>query len=163
MTTKKMCNIAILTAMYCVLSFFMKFTLIGNIQIDLGYIALAVGCVYFGPWGAFIGAVGCGIESILFSAYGFSISWFIGNLIIGLGCGIAFKKTNNIWMRIVFTIIFVALGILLAKTFIECYLYSIPFEIKVIKNAVAFAIDSAVMICGIEFVNILKRGAKQNA
>lgn len=157
MKTKKMCGIAILTAMYCVLSFFMKFTLIGNIQVDLGYIALAIGCAFFGVWGAFIGAVGCGIESILFSSYGFSISWFVGNLIIGLGCGIVFKKTNNIWLRIISVIVFVALGILIAKTFIECYLYSIPFEVKIIKNAVAFATDTLVMVGGTVFSNVLKR------
>ena len=90
LTTKQITGIAILTALYCVLSAMMKIPFIGAISLDLGYIALAVGCLMFGSWGAFIGAVGCGVESILFSPYGFSISWFVANLIVGLGCGYIF-------------------------------------------------------------------------
>jgi len=149
LTTKQITGIAILTALYCVLSAMMKIPLIGAISLDLGYVALAVGCLMFGPWGAFIGAVGCGIESILFSPYGFSISWFVANLIIGLGCGCVFIHTKDTWKRIVAIIIFVAIAMLGAKTFIECNLYGIPFEVKIIKNLVAFGIDSFTMIIGL--------------
>ena len=38
--TKKIVLLGILTALYVVLSFCMKFTVIGNIQIDFGYIVL---------------------------------------------------------------------------------------------------------------------------
>lgn len=147
--TKQIAGIAILTALYCVLSAMMKIPFIGAISLDLGYIALTLGCALFGPWAAFIGAVGCGLESILFSPYGFSISWFIANLIIGLGCGITFKKTENIWIRIVAIIVFIAIGMLGAKTGIECYLYHIPFAIKIVKNAVAFGIDTITMLIGL--------------
>lgn len=147
--TRQIAGIAILTALYCVLSAMMKIPFIGAISLDLGYIALTLGCALFGPWAAFIGAVGCGLESILFSPYGFSISWFIANLIIGLGCGITFKKTENIWIRIVATIGFVAIGMLGAKTGIECYLYHIPFAVKIVKNAVAFGVDTITMLIGL--------------
>ena len=147
--TRQIAGIAILTALYCVLSAMMKIPFIGAISLDLGYIALTLGCALFGPWAAFIGAVGCGLESILFSPYGFSISWFIANFIIGLGCGITFKKTENIWIRIVAIIVFVAIGMLGAKTGIECYLYHIPFAIKIVKNAVAFGIDTITMLIGL--------------
>lgn len=149
LTTKKIAGIAILTALYCVLSAFMKIPFIGAISLDLGYIALAIGCEMFGPWGAFIGAVGCGIESILFSPYGFSIGWFVGNFIIGLGCGILFQKTKNIWVKMIVTVIFVALGILCAKTLIECFLYQIPFAVKIVKSFTAFVIDTITMIIGL--------------
>ena len=151
--TRQIAGIAILTALYCVLSAMMKIPFIGAISLDLGYIALTLGCTLFGPWAAFIGAVGCGLESILFSPYGFSISWFVANLIIGLGCGITFKKTTNIWIRIVAIIGFVAIGMLGAKTGIECYLYHIPFAIKIVKNFVAFGIDALVMIIGLGVSN----------
>ena len=151
--TRQITGIAILTALYCVLSAMMKIPFIGAISLDLGYIALTLGCALFGPWAAFIGAVGCGLESILFSPYGFSISWFIANLIIGLGCGITFKKTGNIWIRVVAIIGFVAIGMLGAKTGIECYLYHIPFAIKIVKNFVAFGIDALVMIIGLNISN----------
>lgn len=151
--TRQMTGIAILTALYCVLSAMMKIPFIGAISLDLGYIALTLGCALFGPWAAFIGAVGCGLESILFSPYGFSISWFIANLIIGLGCGITFKKTKNVWIHIVAIIGFVAIGMLGAKTGIECYLYHIPFAIKIVKNLVAFGVDALVMIIGLGISN----------
>lgn len=147
--TRQIAGIAILTALYCVLSAMMKIPFIGAISLDLGYIALTLGCALFGPWAAFIGAVGCGLESILFSPYGFSISWFVANLIIGLGCGITFKKTQSVWIRIVAIIGFVAIGMLGAKTGIECYLYHIPFAVKIVKNAVAFSIDTITMLIGL--------------
>ena len=147
--TRQIAGIAILTALYCVLSAMMKIPFIGAISLDLGYIALTLGCALFGPWAAFIGAVGCGLESILFSPYGFSISWFVANLIIGLGCGITFKKTQSVWIRIAAIIGFVAIGMLGAKTGIECYLYHIPFAIKIVKNAVAFGVDTITMLIGL--------------
>lgn len=155
--TKKIALLGILTALYVVMSLTLKINLIGNIALDLGYIPFAVACCYFGPVGAVVGCIGCGLESILFSAYGFSISWFVGNLIIGLGCGFLFKATKNVWLRIVSVIVFVALGILLAKTVIECNLYGIPFEVKIVKNLVAFGIDTAVMIIGVAFFEKIKK------
>ena len=153
LTTKKITGIAILTALYCVLSALMKIPVIGAISLDLGYIALAVGCSMFGPWAAFIGAVGCGIESILFSPYGFSISWFCANLIVGLGCGYVFSKTKVTWKRVVAIIVFVGIAMLGVKTLIECNLYGIPFEVKIVKNAVAFGLDSATMFIGLFIAN----------
>lgn len=149
LSTKNLCEIALLTALYCVLSAMMKIPFIGAISLDLGYVALAIGCVVFGMWGAFVGAVGCGIESILFSPYGFSIGWFVANLIVGLGCGYVFTHTESTWKRIVAIIIFVGIGMLGAKTLIECTLYGIPFEVKIIKSLVAFGIDSITMILGL--------------
>ena len=122
LSTKNLCEIALLTALYCVLSAMMKIPFIGAISRDLGYVALAIGCVVFGMWGAFVGAVGCGIESILFSPYGFSIGWFVANLIVGLGCGYVFTHTESTWKRIIAIIIFVGIGMLGAKTLIECTL-----------------------------------------
>lgn len=158
LTTNKLTGIAILTALYCALSAMMKIPFIGAISLDLGYIALAIGCVVFGPWGAFIGAVGCGVESLLFSPYGFSISWFVANLIVGFGCGYVFKHTKSTWKRIMAIIIFMAIAMLGAKTIIECYLYGIPFPVKVVKNAVAFGIDSLTMIIGLFCYQYVKRG-----
>ncbi len=146
---KQLAGISILTALYCVLSAMMKIPFIGAISLDLGYIALTIGCALFGPWAAFIGAIGCGLESVIFSPYGFSISWFMANLIVGLGCGIVFKKTENILIRVIAIIGFVAIGMLGVKTGIECYLYHIPFAVKIVKNAVAFGVDTVTMLIGL--------------
>lgn len=152
LTTKKITGIAVLTALYCVLSAMMKIPFIGAISLDLGYVALTLACAVFGPWGAFVGAVGCGLESMMFSPYGFSISWFVANLIIGLGCGFVFMNTKIVWKRVLAIILFVGIGMLGAKTGIECYLYHIPFAVKIIKNLVAFGVDSLVMLIGLGVV-----------
>lgn len=156
--TKKLCYLAVLTALYVVLSAFLKFPLIGNIQIDLGYIAFAVALCMFGAQGAFVGVIGCALESILFSAYGFSLSWVVANAIIGIGCGLMYGKSEKLLWRAVITIIFVALGMIVVKTAIECYLYSIPLAVKIPKNAIAFVADATTMICELIFHNtIIKR------
>lgn len=148
--TKKICYLAVLTAMYVVFSAFIKVNLIGNIMLDLGYIVFGFSICMFGMAGAAVGVLGCALESILFSAYGFSISWATANAIIGIGCGIMFQKTEKTILRVLYIIIFAALGLLVAKTVIECNLYGIPYAVKIPKNAVAFAADSVVMAAGVK-------------
>lgn len=155
--TKKVCYLAVLTAMYVVLSAFLRFNLIGNIQVDLGYIAFTVALCMFGVYGAIVGVVGCALESLLFSAYGFSIGWAVANVIIGVVCGFVFSKTEKTHWRIVAIIVSVAVGMIVAKTAIECYLYSIPIAVKIPKSIVAFVTDAIVMILGLGFHGIIDR------
>ena len=61
-------------------------------------------------------------------------------------------KDKVIWKRIIAILIFVGIGMLGAKTGIECYLYHIPFAVKIVKNAVAFGIDSLTMIIGLGII-----------
>lgn len=154
--TKTICILGVLTALYVVLSAFCKVNLIGNIMLDFGYVAFAVALCKFGPIGAVVGVVGCALESILFSAYGFSISWVIANAIIGIGFGYACKYTENTIARIAFMLAASLLGLLIAKTGIECVLYKIPLLIKIPKNAVAWIADSVMMIFGIFLEKRLK-------
>ena len=155
--TRKLCALAVLTALYVVLSAFLKINFIGNIQLDLGYIAFAVALCEFGIAGTVVGCIGCALESILFSAYGFSVSWFVANLVIGIGCGLTFPYIKQVWRRSFLTVVFSCIGLLGAKTVIECWLYAIPYAVKVPKNAVAFAVDAAVMVCGILLYRLIRR------
>lgn len=147
--TYKIAAVGILTALYVVLSAFLKIPIVGHIVIDLGYIVFAIALEEFGVYGAFVGAVGCALESMLFDGYGFSISWFVGNLIIGIGCGLCFAKFAKMWQRIISIIIFVFLGMFCAKTVVDCVMYAIPYVVKIPKSATAFALDSAGMIIGL--------------
>lgn len=149
MTTKKIAILGVLTALYVVLSAFLKFVVFGNIMVDLGYIAFAVALCLFGPWGTVVGVIGCALESILFSAYGFSISWVAANLVIGLICGFVFRFAERNTERYLIVLMAVAAGMLLIKTAIECTLYGIPVEVKFPKNAVAFAVDAVAMMFGL--------------
>ena len=162
MTTKKICVLGVLTALYVVLTSFLKFTIFGNIMIDLGYIAFAFALCLYGPWGTVVGVLGCALESLLFSAYGFSISWVAANLTIGLICGFALPLIKDNWVKSAVTIVAVAIGMLVVKTAIECPLYGIPLAVKLPKNAVAFGVDAVVMILGIVFYQLTYKriGAK---
>ena len=155
MKTKDICILGMLTALYVVLSAFLKFTLFGNIMVDLGYIAFAVALCMFGPWGTIVGVVGCALESILFSAYGFSISWVAANLVIGLICGFTLNKVKP-WAQYIIVIIAVAIGMIVVKTAIECPMYGIPLAVKIPKNLVAFGADAVTMILGLGFYQIIK-------
>ena len=147
--TKKICVIGVLSALYVVLSAFLKINIIGNIQIDLGYIVFAVALCEFGIYGTFVGVIGCSVESILFSAYGFSISWMMANLTIGIAFGLLVKDKTSTLQKILITVLGCVLGLLVLKTIIECALFSIPIAVKIPKNAVATCLDFIVMVFGI--------------
>lgn len=154
--TKTIATLGIFTALYVVLSAFLKFTLFGNIMVDLGYIVFAFSLCMFGIYGTVVGVIGCALESILFTAYGFSISWTAANLVIGLICGFAFKRTRNYWIRLIAIFISVAIGMIVVKTAIECPLYGIPIEVKIPKNVVAFIADTIAMIVGLGIYKIFE-------
>lgn len=69
MKTKKIITLAMLTALYVALSALMKIPFIGNISLDLGYIAFVVALMSFKYAGIAVGVLGCALESLLFSAY----------------------------------------------------------------------------------------------
>ena len=148
--------LGMLTALYVVLSAFLKFSIFGNIMIDLGYIAFAFALSLYGPWGSIVGVLGCVIESVLFSAYGFSPSWAAANLVIGLLCGFGYRSLPTNGMKIVLTIASVALAMLCVKTAIECLLYNIPLAVKIPKNAVAFGVDAVAMVIGLFIYEMTK-------
>lgn len=154
MKTKKMVILAVLTALYVALSAMMKIPFIGNISLDLGYIAFVVALMLFGYEGIIVGVLGCALESILFSAYGFSISWAVGNLLVGLIFAFGVEEADykpTIYMA--FAAVGCLIGIRIVKTYIESYLYAIPLAIKFPKNLVATAVDTLTMWIGIWIFN----------
>ena len=158
--TKMITAIGIMTALYVVLSAFLKFTLFSNIMVDLGYIVFTVALCMYGPYGTIVGVIGCALESILFSAYGFSISWVAANLAVGLLCGWMLKRDVHLIAKCIVIVFAVAIGMLVVKTAIECYLYAIPLAIKLPKNAVAFAVDSVTMIFGLVVYKLIENNVK---
>lgn len=148
---KRICIAAILSALYFVFSGTMRIPFIGHISLDLGYIVLTFTAVCFGGVTAMIvGAFGCALESLLLSPLGFSVSWFVMNLIVGLFVGLTTYRLEKPyrWIGVPVILIAVAVGTV-AKTGIECWLYSIPFAVKAPKALTAFVVDSAVMIASL--------------
>lgn len=106
---------------------------------------------------------GCIIESLIFNGW-LPIGWAVGQLAIGLICGIAFKrivKLKNVILRYITYIIIISLaalvGVGLIKTVIECGLYSIPFQIKFAKNCIATVADIPPMIIGVIVAEIINK------
>ena len=145
--TKKIALLGIGIALYVVLGFMVKIPLISHIQTDLGYIAF--GCLlYLVGWQAcVVGIAGCLFESLIFSGW-IPIGWMVGQLIIGIICGLVYTKTRNTVLHVIATVIAVFIGIALVKTMIECTLYGIPLMIKLPKNLIAFIADTIPMLIG---------------
>ena len=93
LVTKNICIIGALIALGMVLSSLLQFRLVGDIWVDLSYLAITVICVIYG---GIVGSLSAGIlallSSALFGAYGLSISWIVSNVIIGLGTGLVAKS-----------------------------------------------------------------------
>lgn len=157
MKTNKIATLGVLTALYVVMSAFLKFTLFSNIMVDLGYIVFTFALCMYGVWGTVVGVIGCALESILFSAYGISVSWMAANLAIGLVCGAFLRGENATWTKTVMIVAGVVLGMVVVKTAIECWLYAIPLAVKIPKNAVAFAADAVTMVAGLALYEIVKK------
>lgn len=152
-TNRKIAYLGILTALYVILGAFMKIPVVGNIFPDFGYIAFAIAILMFGYAGIPVGVIGCALESLLFSTYGFSISWVIGNLLVGLIFAYWCKKEDN-FGKMVGAGLACIVGIALAKTGIECWLYQIPVLIKMERNFTACIMDMLMMWAGIVIFNL---------
>lgn len=152
MKTRRIAITSIGIALYVVLSMMAKIPVIAHISLDLGYIVFAMYCYYMGASAAMIvGGAGCVLVSLLTTGW-FPPGWLVGNLIIGLFCGILYQRETSAtaWViNIIDTIVAVTIGIFCAKTIIECKLYNIPYVVKLPKNAIACVMDTAVMICGL--------------
>ena len=144
-------------ALYFALGCIMNIPVLANshLQTDLGYIAFAV-CLFLFGWSAtIVGVVGCLFESLLISGW-VPVGWMLGQVAIGLICGIIYKKADKKIIHIIFTVVAVFIGVALIKSIVECALYSIPFVVKFPKNCVAFVADTIPMIIGLPIAYKLK-------
>ena len=131
MSTKKVAYLGIGIALYVVLGLAMNIPLLAgsHIQTDLGYITFGAFCLLFGWEACIVGVVGCLIESLIISGW-VPVGWMLGQIIIGVACGVGYKKCKQRWLQILITIAAVFIGIAIVKTGVECILYSIPILVK---------------------------------
>ena len=157
------CLIAVLIALGVVFSAFLQIPIYSDIRLDLSYIIIVYICYRFGAlYGGFSAMSIAMLESTLFTAYGFSISWATANFVLGAIIGLSFQLTKGMKNKPLYYIInvssivlAVAIGMLGIKTLIECKLYEIPFNVKIVKNSVAFGLDLGVSLLG--FLVLLPR------
>lgn len=67
---------------------------------------------------------------------------------IGIICGLSYER-DNIIKNMIISIFMVFIGIFGMKTVVECVMYDIPFEIKMISNGIAAITDAIVMCIGV--------------
>lgn len=165
--TKKITYLAMGIALYVVLSMAIKIPLISHIQTDFGYVAYGAFLSFFGLPAIIVGVAGCIIESLIFSGW-VPIGWAIGQIAIGLMCGISFKciaKIDNAFLRYIAYILIISfstfVGIGIIKTVIECILYGIPFQIKFFKNCIATIADIPPMIIGVVVAEIIDKRVRK--
>jgi len=124
---------------------------IGHISVDLGYVALVVYAYNAGSIpAAIVGGCSAAIMSILTGW--FSFEWVLANISVGLICGHFYDRSNTkratLW-NVVLTVLAVAIGMLVIKTAVSCWLWSIPVLVKLPKSIAAWVTDSIVMCAGI--------------
>ena len=164
---KRVALIAMLIALYFVLSAILKIPVIGHITLDLGYISLMVAAVLLGAApGMIVGGMGAFLESALMSQRGVSPGWIVMNVIAGGLIGwILHKAADKGGKKLtVSALIAVPIAMLLgsaAKMFIDCAMYDLPIALKIPTTAVAWIMDSVVMLAaGLPLSMMLKRRIK---
>ena len=135
-------------ALYVVLSAFVIIPIVNRIKLDLGYIVFGIYLNTFGIPGTVVGVLGCIIAELL-KGGSFRIAWPIGQAFIGFTLGYLLPKTEKIWLKIVYSILSVFIGIALIKTVIEVWMYQFPWVLKFASNFTAFIIDTIALVIGV--------------
>ena len=146
--TKKITYLGMGIALYVVLSMTVKIPLINQIKTDFGYLAFGAFVNLFGVEETIVGVLGCIIANS-FVGSAFPPGWVLGQIFIGVFCGLLLKKTDKLWLKSLITVVAVFIGIGVIKTAVEVWLFQIPFEVKVIRNLIAFVADAIPMVIGV--------------
>ena len=155
-------------ALFVVLTMMLQVPVFENYYLCLGYVVMMVYCYRYGAAsGAIVGSLGVVLYCIVISGLRGMPGWTIGNLAIGIVCGIAFqqiKKIGSAWARrglmALVIIVMTAVGILGLKSLTECLLYAQPMVVRIAKNSYAFVADAVVMILSIPVCEVLEKVKK---
>jgi ECF transporter S component (folate family) len=157
-------------ALFVVLTMCLQVPVFENYYLCLGYVVMMVCCYRYGAAsGTLVGCLGVILYCVLTSGLRGMPGWTLGNLVIGVACGIAFgrlKKLDNAWLRrglmVVVIVLATAVGILGVKSLTECLLYAQPMAVRVFKNSYAFVADAVMMVVSIPVCEMLdKRKANE--
>ena len=158
MSVKKICINGIGIALFVVMTLCLQVPVFENYYLCLGYVAMAFYTYYFGTTsGVLVGTVGVFLYCILTGGLRGMPGWILGNVVIGIICGITakiVKKHDRKYIKeilmITSVIISAAIGILVVKSLVEVALYSLPFMLRVTNNIFAFVADVVVLVLGFE-------------
>ena len=167
--TKKISLMAVGIALFVVLSLCLQVPVFENYYLCLGYVVMAVYCCSFGTLsGTVVGFFGVILYCVVISGMRGMPGWSLGNIVIGVALGLAFKHTRR--MRSAFLryailcaviVAATALGILAVKSGTESLLYMQPFAVRAAKNMSAFVADAAMLIISLPICRALDKPAKR--
>ena len=146
--TRKIALLGLGIGLYAVLSAFVIIPIVNRIKLDLGYIVFGLYLNQFGIISTIVGVFGCIIGNLL-KGGSFPIAWAIGQAFIGLILGYLLPKTDKLYLKILYCILFSFIGIGLIKTIIEVLMYQFPFFLKFTSNLAAFIADVIPLIIGV--------------
>ncbi len=140
--TKRLSLMAIGIALFVVLSICLQVPVFENYYLCLGYVVMAVYCYSFGTIsGTVVGFFGVILYCVVISGMRGMPGWALGNLVIGIALGLAFRVTRKMRSPVLQTAIHcavivaaAALGILVIKSETESLLYLQPFPVRAAKT-----------------------------
>lgn len=164
-SVKTLCLYAMGVALFVVLTMCVQAPVFENYYLCLGYVVMAVYCYSFGPAaGALVGTLGVVVYCLLTNGLRGMPGWAMGNAVIGLMAGVAFRKTRKLDNRVLYwainaltVVIATAAGILVVKSGVERVLYGQPFWFRAGKNIYAFVADVVVLLAGLPVCARLER------
>ena len=167
--TKRICLTAVGIALFVAISLCLQVPVFENYYLCLGYVVMAVYCYSFGPGsGALVGCLGVVLYCLVINGLRGMPGWALGNIVIGVLLGLAFRASKK-WekpvpraiLHVATVVISVALGILVIKSETESLLYAQPFLIRVGKNVYAFVADLVVPLVSLPLCAVLDKQAKK--
>lgn len=166
---KKISITGIGIALFVVLTLCLQVPIFENYYICLGYLVMAVYCCSVGVTsGTIVGTFGVILYCLIISGLRGMPGWVLGNLIIGIISGLAFKYTKNMKNKVLkyiicgVAIIFSTfLGIFVCKSLLESVIYSQPFILRVANNIYAFIADVIVLIFALPFCELLDKRVRK--
>lgn len=161
--------VAIGIALFVALSLCLQVPVFENYYLCLGYVVMAVYCCSFGTLsGTVAGTFGVILYCLLTNGLRGMPGWALGNIVIGLCIGPAFRAKakianpvlkNGLFLAAI--VIGTAAGILGVKSVTESLLYAQPFIIRAGKNIYAFVADLVVLAVSLPVCESLDKTARR--
>ena len=166
-TTQRIALLAVGISLFVALSMCLQVPVFENYYLCLGYVVMAVYCYSFGTVnGTIAGTLGVVLYCLVINGLRGMPGWALGNIVIGVILGLAFRTTKKMHSLTIRTVINIsaiiagtALGILVIKSLTESILYAQPFMIRAGKNIYAFVADVVVLIVSLPICMTLDKTA----
>ena len=167
--TKWVCLTGVGIALFVVFTLCLQVPVFENYYLCLGYIVMAVYCYSFGTVsGTIVGTAGVILYCVITGGLRGMPGWALGNVLIGIMLGLAFRFSRRLegrWAQILIcaaaVIASCAAGILILKSLTECILYAQPMLVRIVKNSYAFIADAFVLIVSIPVCRIVESRRKK--